>query len=172
MPLEIPKIKEKTLGAKLLVGAVMALFTACIALFAWAAHTRYSYYQYLTRLEYVMGGQTSTVTTEDEEGNRCTLSETNRRAFYTFLADTSWKRVQSVSVVPTGKAISFHAVSAVGQATGKVSEIDSGYVEIEFTYEGKNWRFYCKNRSDYAHYEKTASPEGWFKPNDPYVPIG
>ena len=133
MPLEIPKIKEKTLGAKITIGIVLIFFAACVALFVWAAHTRYSYDQYLTRLEYVMGGGTSTVTVEDEEGNRCTLSETNRRAFYTYLADTSGKRVQSVSGAPTGKAISFHAVSAVGQATGKVSEIDSGYVEIEFT---------------------------------------
>ena len=81
MPLEIPKIKEKTLGAKITVGIVLIFFAACVALFVWAAHTRYSYYQYLTRLEYVMGGGTSTVTVEDEEGNRCPLSETNRRAF-------------------------------------------------------------------------------------------
>ena len=41
MPLEIPKIKEKTLGAKITIGIVLIFFAACVALFVWAAHTRY-----------------------------------------------------------------------------------------------------------------------------------
>ncbi len=172
MPLEMPTKKEKSWGARIFIAAGLTLLIVMGSFLILVIHNQFNYYQYLTRLEYVMGGQTSTVTTEDEEGNRSTLSTYNRVALYGYLADTSGKRVYRDPGAPTGRSISFHAQSAVGEADGIVREDDSGFVGIEFTYEGKHWKFYCKNRSDYAHYVQTVSPEGWFKPNDEYIPAG
>ncbi len=169
MDIQIPK-KERSWGARIFIILGLTMLVILVGGATWLLLNHYSYQQYQIRLEYVMGGQTSTVETVDQSGNRCVLSDINRRAMYGFLADGSGRRLPFCPGEPTGQSISFHAESAVGEADGTVTEISGDYVGITFTYEGKTWEFYCKNRSVYEYYQRVTSPDGWVEPNLEYYP--
>lgn len=166
---QIPK-KERSWGARIFMAVGLAILVVLVSGIVWLMYNHYSYQQYQIRLEYVLGGQTSTVETVDQSGNRCVLSSVNRRALYSFLSDSSGKRLPVCPGKKTGQYINFHAESAVGEADGTVSEVSGDFVGISFTYEGKTWKFYCQNRSVYEYYQRVVSPDGWVEPNTEYYP--
>lgn len=157
-------VKKNVFYKACIVFAFMILIGGVLAV-AWALYAYYDYQQYLKKLNYTMSGDTAVVETIDDTGAACTLSLDNRRVLYTFLSDSTGKRVLKAGTALTGRSISFTTESILGSADGKIYETDSEYVYVVLSAEGKEWQYYFMNRADYEDYLKTVSPEGWIKPN-------
>lgn len=155
----------KNIGYKALVTAAFLLLAGSVLGIAWALYAYYDYQQYVKKLNYTMSGDTAIVQAVDSEAGTCSLSADNRRVLYTFLTDSTGKRVKSADTAQTGHSISFRAESVLGSAEGTIYETDSDYVCVELSSDGKSWRYYFMNRADYDDYRKAVSPEGWVKPN-------
>ena len=68
MDIQIPK-KEHSWGARIFIILGLTILVILVGGATWLLLNHYSYQQYQIRLEYVMGGQTSTVETVDQ--SRC-----------------------------------------------------------------------------------------------------
>lgn len=86
--------KGRNVFYKVLIVSAFALLIGSVAAICWALGTYFRYQQYLKKLNYTMSGDTAVVQVTDEAGTACTLAPTNRYALYSFLTDSTGKRVQ------------------------------------------------------------------------------
>ena len=157
--------KGRNVFYKVLIVSAFALLIGSVAAICWALGTYFRYQQYLKKLNYTMSGDTAVVQVTDEAGTACTLAPTNRYALYSFLTDSTGKRVKRADAALTGRGISFTTESILGSASGTVSETDSDYVKVTLSADGKHWCYYFVNRAGYDYYVKATAPEGWTEPN-------
>ncbi len=161
-------MRARNVWYKALIGLAFLLLAAGVGMIGWMLHLYFDYQQYRKVLNYTMSGDTSVVQVVDETGEACTLTPTNRYAFYTFLTDSTGKRVQKADAGLTGRSFSFSVESYLGSAEGTVEETDSDCVRVTLSSDGKHWQYYFTNRAGFDFYQKALSPEGWTEPNQAF----
>ena len=145
-----------------LIAFAVVLLLSGVGMVVWGCRMYYQYQRYLDALEYNFG-DTAVITASTDDG-ACQLAPLNRYALYTFLSDSTGKRVGHADDPLTGRTISFDGESAVSRISGTISETEQG-VRVMIESEGNEWSYYFYNRSAYDDYLRACSPEGWTVPN-------
>ena len=153
---------QKHYAARIFTVIVIIALALGVFAIAFFCNTYFRYQQYQRALEYTFGS-TSQVVATLEDGTRVRLSDMNRKALYAMLSDSSGTR--RLSGGETGDSFTFTARSAVGTASGSVSDAGDDWVYVELTYDGDSWQYYFKHRMSYSEYHRAVSPDGWTDPN-------
>ncbi len=148
-----------------LVALAFVLLLSGVGMLIWGCRVYYQYQQYLKALKYNFG-DTAVITVTSAEGS-CELAPLNRYALYTFLSDSTGKRVEK-SDDPLGQTITFTGKSAVGSVSGSIDQTESG-VRVTLADEDDEWVYYFYNNNSFEDYLRLCSPEGWTVAN---LPVG
>ena len=107
-----------------LVVLAVVLLLSGVGMVIWGCRMYYQYQQYLKALKYNFG-DTAVITVISEDGS-CELAPLNRYALYTFLSDSTGKRVEKSDDPLTGQTITFTGKSAVSSVSGSIDQTESG----------------------------------------------
>ena len=146
------------------VALALVLLVSGVGMIAWGCSRYYHYQQYLKALEYNFG-DTATITVTTDDGI-CELAPLNRYALYTFLSDSTGKRVEKSNDPLTGVDITFTGESAVSSVSGSIKETESG-IRVTILSGSDEWTYYFYNNNAFADYLRLCSPDGWTVPNIP-----
>lgn len=147
-----------------LVALAVVLLLSGVGMVIWGCRMYYQYQQYLKALKYNFG-DIAVITVISEDGS-CELAPLNRYALYTFLSDSTGKRVEKSDDPLTGQTITFTGKSAVSSVSGSIDQTESG-VRVTMAAEDDEWTYYFYNNNAFEDYLRLCSPEGWTVANIP-----